>query len=56
MGYNAIQSFVKAKNYVHDKKKENASKDIYSILSGLLTRRMNSYYNELKFRTNNKYK
>lgn len=56
MGYNAIQSYVRAKNYVHTKKKEHSTKDIYSILNNLLTTRMTTYYNDLKYRTNHKYK
>lgn len=28
MGYNAVQSYVRAKNYVHNKKKEHATKDL----------------------------
>jgi hypothetical protein len=51
MGYNSIISFSRAKNYVFQKKKELASKDIYAILSNLMVRRMNSYFSELKFKT-----
>lgn len=47
---------MRAKNYVHNKKKEHATKDIYAILSGLMVRRMTNYYNDLKYRTNNRYK
>lgn len=56
MGYNAVQSYVRAKNYVHNKKKEHATKDLQSILNSLLMSRMTRYYNDLKYRTNNKYK
>jgi hypothetical protein len=56
MGYSAIISYARAKNYVYKKKKENASKDIYYILNNLMTRRMNNYYSDLKFRTLAKHK
>jgi len=56
MGYNAITSYVRAKKYVHQKKKEHSARDIYAILSNLLVRRMTSYYSELKYRTVSKRK
>jgi len=51
MGYNAIISYVKAKNYVYKKKKEHSTKDIYGILSNLLIRKKTDYFQSLKYRT-----
>lgn len=55
MGYNSIISFAKAKKYVHMKKKEFASKDVYGILSNLVNRRKTQYLHELKYKTLSSY-
>lgn len=56
MGYNAIISFSKAKNYVQQKKKENSTKDIYNILNNLILRRKTQYLSDLKYQTLGLYK
>ena len=52
----AIHSYVRSKNYVHNKEKELASRDIHSLLNNLFLRRMTNYFLDLKYRSTNKYK
>ena len=56
IGFNAIQSFYKAKMYVLKKKKEKATDDFFSVLNNMYNKRMLNYMSSLKFRTSMKYK
>ena len=56
LGYNAIMSFSRAKQFVHNKQKSLSAKDIYGILNNLILRRKTTYLAELKFRTLDTYK